>query len=284
MSERACSFTILLASVIASVLASACSADATHDGTDQPAMELRFDARMGQAAFACGGVLPHVGTSALVAEPLDLRLYVHDVKLLRENGEQVAFELAPDEQWQSTRVALLDFEDGSGRGDRGTEAVNTALRGSAPDHTDYVGLSFTLGVPADLDHLDLATAVAPLDVPGMWWSWQGGYKYLRAELSTPANPDGFLFHLGAANCVGSPANGYVCEQRNLPRVTLLGDVHGRITLDLAALFAGVDLGQKPDLVSDLVPGCMSHDADPECPPLFATLGLPDGQQEVFSLP
>jgi len=115
MSERACSFTILLASVIASVLASACSADATHDGTDQPAMELRFDARMGQAAFACGGVLPHVGTSALVAEPLDLRLYVHDVKLLRENGEQVAFELAPDEQWQSTRVALLDFEDGSGR-------------------------------------------------------------------------------------------------------------------------------------------------------------------------
>jgi len=284
MSERACRFTSLWATVIAGALASACSSDAPGDDAKARDIELHFDARWRQTPFGCGSLLDGIGKSGSTAEPLDLRFYVHDVMLVRDDEQAVPFVLSADDEWQSTQVALLDFEDGSGRCDRGTQATNTVLRGRAPQHSDYVGLGFTLGVPPELNHLDLSTAAAPLDVPGMWWSWQGGYKYVRAELATPQNPDGFLFHLGATSCAGSPANGYACERQNLPRITLVGDTTKPVTLDVAALFGSVDLSQKPDLATDLVPGCMSDGGDPECPPLFATLGLPVGEQEVFSLP
>jgi uncharacterized repeat protein (TIGR04052 family) len=141
-----------------------------------------------------------------------------------------------------------------------------------------------IGVPPELDHLDLSTAAAPLDVPGMWWSWQGGYKYLRADLASAENADGFLFHLGAGGCQGAPQPGYTCAADNLTTVVVMGDISQPIVLDLVPIFAGVDLQQVPDLKDDLVPGCMSSLDDPECEPMLGALGLPSGEQQVFSLP
>jgi uncharacterized repeat protein (TIGR04052 family) len=258
-----------------------CSGEAT---VAEPVLELSFEARVGDTPFSCAQPLWGLGTSAASAEALDLRLYVYEITLERVGGALVPFELVADGEWQSAQVALLDFENGSGRCADGTAQTNTTLRGHAPTRSQYVGMSFTVGVPPELDHLDLSSAEAPLDVPGMWRSWQGGYKYLRADFTTVENPGGYLFHLGAEGCAGSPSSGYACAQDNHAKITLAGDIDRPIILDLQQLLSGVDLARAPDGKNDLLPGCMSSASDPECAPLFEALGMPDGEQRVFSLP
>lgn len=251
---------------------------------DHVSLTLRFEARVGELPFSCGQQLDALGTSGVEAEPMDLRLYVHDVRLLRDGGEPAPFSFEADGVWQSDTVALLDFEDASGRCSEGTEETNTLLRGRAPPG-DYTGVVFRIGVPTAQNHLDLSTAAPPLNVPDLYWSWQGGYKYLKAELYTEGHHDGYLLHLGAQGCGGSPASGvFDCVAENLAEITLKGDISAPVTLGVVALFAGVDLAAQPDMQTDLVPGCMSGLGDPECAPLLAAFGLPSGEQKVFSLP
>lgn len=259
-----------------------CVESSDEDSSSRVELELAFSARVGDDPFACGRELRGFGTSAVDAEALDLRLYVHDVQLLREEADPVAFEMVPDGVWQSDRVALLDFEDASGRCSGGTAETHTRLHGVAPPGS-YVGVSFRVGVPPEQNHLDLASAAAPLDVPGMYWSWQGGYKYLKAEVATAQHADGYLFHLGSAGCAGSPTSGYDCADRNVAQITLKGNLEQPVTLDVKQLFAAVDLESVPDRDTDLVPGCMSSATDPECAPMLATLGLPRGEQRVFGV-
>lgn len=89
---------------------------------------------------------------------LDFRLFVHDVELVRAGGEHVPFRLTEDGAWQRDGVALLDFEDGSGSCETGSADTNARLRGEAPQHEDYTGVAFTLGMPERRNHLDAATA------------------------------------------------------------------------------------------------------------------------------
>ena len=46
----------------------------------------------------------------------------------------------------------------------------------------YTGLLFTVGVPFALDHVDAATAPAPLNFTAMNWVWQAGFKFIRSEI------------------------------------------------------------------------------------------------------
>src|SRR5689334_1928446 len=66
------------------------------------------------APFSCSQTYDNVGTTKSTIAPQDLRMYVHDVKLVRASGQAVPLQLKPDGKWQSDNVALLDFEDGSG--------------------------------------------------------------------------------------------------------------------------------------------------------------------------
>lgn len=272
----------LLLLLVASSIGVGCS-DAKEEAPGAE-VELTFEARFGDERLGCARALSEVGASGVSAELLDLRIYVHDVQLLREGAEPAALELVADGAWQSGRVALLDFEDGTGRCATGTVETHTTVRGRVAEPGEYTGVSFRVGVPSALNHLDLSTAEPPLDVPGMYWSWQGGYKYVRADLATDQHPNGYLFHLGAAGCAGSPSAGYACADEHVATIDLTGDVRKLITLDLEPLFAGVDLANVPDRVTDLVPGCMSSATDPECAPMLAALGLPRGEQRLFELP
>ncbi|PJN92728.1 metallo-mystery pair system four-Cys motif protein, partial [Amaricoccus sp. HAR-UPW-R2A-40] len=46
-----------------------------------------------------------------------------------------------------------------------------------------VGLAFEIGVPFDLNHGDPTLAPAPLDLTAMFWTWRGGYKFLKFEVA-----------------------------------------------------------------------------------------------------
>jgi uncharacterized repeat protein (TIGR04052 family) len=244
--------------------------------------ELEFQARFGAEPVDCGADLSDLGSSGVAAKLLDFRLFVHDVELVRAGGQRVPFHLAVDGVWQRDGVALLDFEDGSGSCETGSSDTNVTLRGDAPPHDDYTGVAFTLGVPERLNHLDAATAPAPFNTPGLWWSWQGGYKYVKIDIATDDHPGGFFFHLGGTNCAGTPAEGFACQYANLGRIELSASGLGAIVIDGASLYRELDLSAPPHAGADLIPGCMASSGDPECPAMFAALGLAfeDDQREA----
>lgn len=234
---------------------------------------LQFAAKVGDAPFSCGATFEGLGTSQSSATPLDFRMYVHDVRLLGADGKEVPLALEQDGQWQREGVAFLDFEDGTGTCATGSPQTRTEVVGTAPAG-DYVGVAFVLGLPSEMNHLDAATAPAPLNVPGMWWSWKGGYKFVRLELATPVNPT-YFFHLGATSCDGNVNDGFSCAFANLADIRLDGfdPEKSTVVFDVASLYAQSDLDLPVDPMKDGVSGCMAFPGDPECPPVFGTLGL-----------
>lgn len=245
----------------------------SSDDSGSASLTLEVQANFGSQRADCNASLIELGSSGVAAKLLDFRLFVHDVELVRAGGERVPFRLTDDGVWQREGVALLDFEDGSGSCETGSFETNLALRGEAPPHDDYTGIAFTVGVPERLNHLDAATAAAPFNTPGLWWSWQGGYKYLKVDIATEGHPNGYFFHLGGTNCAGTPAEGFECQHANLGRIELASSGLGPIVIDASSFYRDLDLSELPDGETDLVPGCMASSRDPECPAMFQALGL-----------
>ncbi|MFM2152376.1 MAG: hypothetical protein RL199_811 [Pseudomonadota bacterium] len=266
------------AGVAAGLLAAGCGTDPTVDPNQDVA--LPFEAVFGGRPFSCRESFT-AGTKATTVRPLDFRFYVHDVALTTTGGERVPVELTSDGVWQRDGVALVDLETGDGTCTAGTPTTHPSVIGRAPRRSDYQGLSFKVGVPESMNHLDAARAPAPLNEPGLWWSWSGGYKFMRLDLSTPANPEGFYFHLGATDCTGT-VGAFQCAKGNIASVDLASFVPGesRIRMDLAAFYAGLDVERTPDFQADFVAGCMAFTGDPECPAMMGQLGLPFGDTAV----
>lgn len=268
--------TAALSLVTLALLTGACDSDPASD-----ALEVRFAAVVGDAPARCGETFA-LGTAATPTEVVDLRFYVHDVRLVDADGVEVPLELVDDGLWQSGDVALLDFEDRGGACANGTPETRDVVVGRAPAG-DYRGLAFRVGVPEELNHEDAATAPSPLNLSRMFWSWTGGYKYVRADLL--ADGAGWNVHLGATACSGNPVTGIACANGNRPEVRLeaFDLAEDVVVFDLAALLADSDLSSNAPPAA----GCMSDEGDDDCPAVYARLGLStDGSepppQTVFS--
>jgi uncharacterized repeat protein (TIGR04052 family) len=240
-------------------------------GAGSRAVTLSFRAQVGDAGFGCGERYDSVGASASTLELADLRLFVHDVELLDASGNAVPVELEQDGIWQLERLALLDFEDGTGACQSGTPMTNETVRGSVPE-AEYTGVRFVLGVPFEQNHINAATAPSPLNLETMFWNWNGGYKFLRIDGSTAAL-EGWRFHLGSTGCDGD-MQGNVTECTNPNRATVeLTDFDldsDTVIVDVGALLDGVPLDENSP---DTPPGCMATPGDPDCAPYFRNLGL-----------
>lgn len=254
-------------------LVGACGGD-DDDAPTERAVSIEFSALVAGQPFACSSTFQGLGMAQSTMRPLDFRLYVHDVELLTRGGEAVPLELEQDGVWQLDRLALIDFEDGSSGCETGSPETNAVVRGRVPNRDDYAGLRFRLGVPEAMNHLDAATAQPPLNVPGLWWSWKGGYKFVRLDFATEAG-DPYYFHMGATTCEGTVGDGFACAYGNIASVTLDTFVPGtsRVVLDVADFYADSDLSKQPDMTTDFVAGCMAFAGDPECPAVFDKLGL-----------
>lgn len=251
---------------------------------DEARMEVAipFEARVGSEPFACGRTYSGVGTTGTTYEPMDFRVYLHDVRLVTEGGEEVRLDLTEDGRWQVQGTALLDFADKAGQCTQGTQATNLRIVGTAPEGR-YTGLRFKLGVPETLNHLDVSTAPAPLNDASLYWSWRSGYLFTRIEGRTPGLPVGHVMHLGSTDCApppeGQTSGTAGCTHGNRPEVALdsLDLETGKVVMDLGALFAGSNLDANADVPNTSV-GCMSQQADPDCAEVFARLGLPHREQ------
>lgn len=241
-------------------------------GAGDVAVEVVFDATAGDAPVACDTPWDLGG---LDIELRDLRLYVSRVRALDGDGHEAPLALAADGAWQDGEVALLDFEDGSGAcGWTGTPGTNQVIRGWLPSDRPrggWSGVSFDLAVPVDSRHLDLAEAAAPLDVSGMFWGWTSGYKFLAASVDR-VGVGPWAAEIGSTRCeaLSDDRGDVACASANVATITLTGadPTTTGVTLDLGALFAGVDLAD-PALTA-----CMSGPTEGEaCAALFANLGL-----------
>lgn len=234
-------------------------------------VQLHFRAVVGDAPFACGTSFEGLGTSATRAEFSDMRFYVSDIVLISNNGAEVPASIEGDGRWQLPGVALLDFEDRSGLCTNGTEPTRTFVNVKA-DGSDFTGVRFTIGVPFDVNHGDTATAPSPLNLSGLFWNWQAGYKFMRIDAKLDGGR-GFNLHVGSIGCSMDIATTTVksCERPNRA-VFSLSDFNPEtdaIVLDVAELIADVDLSAD----AGGAPGCMSTPDDPECRPVFEALGL-----------
>jgi uncharacterized repeat protein (TIGR04052 family) len=241
-------------------------------GSATEAVSITFRAKVGDAAFACGTSFDGLGTSGASAELSDLRLYVHDVRLTK-GGEAVPVALDQDGVWQLEGLALLDFEDKTGKCSNGTAETNVTVRGTVPAGTTFDGIAFRVGVPFELNHGDASTAPSPLNLSALFWNWQGGHKFVRADAFAAGASAPFNLHLGSTGCDGDPATGGVtsCSKPNVASIALDGfdSTDKAVVVDYAALVAGVDLTTD----GGGAPGCMSGATDPECGPILASLGL-----------
>jgi len=234
-----------------------------------------------------------VGVEGASIEPRDLRFYVSELSLTPSGGASVSLDLEPDPQWQFQDLALLDFEDvteGCRNGnadirDRVVALVETALLGEGP-----FDLTFTLGVPFDLNRQNQALAPGPLSLSELFWSWNAGYKFLRAEVLSDGLPQGFFVHLGSTR--HSPEGRATrpateCLDSNPAHVTLEGFAprQHQVVFDLADLLRESSLGEATEGERG---ACMSAPDAPSCAGVFRALGLPiageeaEGQQ-VFRL-
>jgi len=154
---------------------------------------------------------------------------------------------------------------------------------------DYTGLRFRLGVPFALNHGNAATAPSPLNLSGLFWIWNAGYKFLRvdARVAQPGAlladagdaggsadagaPPVFPVHIGSTGCQGDAQDGGVtdCSRRNVADIELTAfDVtKSKVVVDYAALVAGTELTAGGGM------GCMSGPEDATCVSIFSRLGI-----------
>jgi uncharacterized repeat protein (TIGR04052 family) len=274
----------IFAITAAALALAACSTAPSTPKTAQ--VSLNFAAQINGQPFACGQRYDGVGTTGSSITPSDFRMYVSEVKLLRQDGSAVPVQLAQDGIWQHQNVALIDFENGTGPCRNGTTATNTAVRGQVPAG-DYVGVELTVGVPFAQNHQDPTVAPAPLNSTAMFWNWQGGYKFIKFDTTSsgistdkPAAPNAmgpvtrYSVHLGSTACAGDSKTQAPSACQNPNRMTVRLNqfdlAKNTVVVDMGAVLAqaNVDVNAK-----GTSPGCMSFLKDADCPPVMSALGL-----------
>ena len=251
------------------------AAPAEEVAASQP-VTITFAMKAGDQDIRCGQTVEGLGTTGSPATFNDLRFYVSNVRLVNAADEEVKVALDQDGLWQSEDVVLLDFDDGTaGCTDTGTPEMNDSVRGSVPAG-NYGAITFDLGVPFALNHQDVTVAASPLNVPPMWWNWQGGYKFVRIDMKTDAaaTEGAWFIHLGSTGCTSADqasAPEAACARPNLASIRLDGfdPASGVVVADVATLLAGVNLSDS----TPQPPGCMSGPDDPDCASLLPAFGL-----------
>lgn len=281
--SRLLSATLLTPAILVPALfSSSCS-----DGAPTQAYTLTFEATFGSDPLVCGELVTGLGASGDQELTIrDARLYVHDVRLVNAQGDEVPLDLTQN-AFQHQDVAYLDFADGGEVGCEGNPETRLIVEGTARED-DYVGVRFRVGLPPDLNHSDVSIATSPLNITDMFWSWQSGYTFVRFDGESGGQP-GWRFHLGSTGCVGDPAMGAetTCAAPNTFEVALsdMDLATDRIRMDMAELVGDADLDTN---AAETAPGCMSGATDTDCTPYFEAIGLahgdsPAGSQRVFTV-
>lgn len=122
------------------------------------------------------------------------------------------------------------------------QQLQLALQESV-DWQQVSAIRFRLGLPFALNHDNPLKQPEPINRSDMFWSWQGGHKFLRADLSS--DDTAWSFHLGSIGCVSASAMRSPTQQCKQPNL-LDYQVNtyqrpGTLTLHLEQLLKGIQL-------------------------------------------
>lgn len=261
-------------------------AGCSSDDKGEP-IELNFAAKVGTLPFNCSTTYENVDGVAGKFTIKDFRFYVHDVVLIDTEGARHAVALKADGLWQHEKVALLDFEDKSGHCANGTTQTNTKIVGTWDGGADIEAVEFKIGVPFELNHAQASEAPSPLNLSGLFWSWQGGYKFLRIDVDpvvehgghgeegghdSNGHGAGFSVHLGSTGCgidENMVSTGCAQPNRGLIRLSGFDLAQDTIALDVARLLDSMDITMDGGGSA----GCISGKTDPECGVILPRLGV-----------
>jgi uncharacterized repeat protein (TIGR04052 family) len=240
--------------------------ETAHDAGTEPDRDVRvhFKAQVFDRDFACGRTYDDMGSTHVEVEPADLRFYVQDLRLIDDDGVEVPVQLKTRDPWQTERVSLLDFEDGTGACGQGNELMNSEIDGTVPAG-DYSGVVFSNGVPEELNHEDPLDHPAPLQFQELTWGWLTGFRFFVAEVHAAVGGVGAL-HVGSSSCSGDPKRGAAAcahANRNEIRLDDFDPDRNSIVVDVGAIF------QDTDLTRD----AQCHSSGMDCEPMFESVGL-----------
>ena len=102
-------------------------AEAPAPGMQLQHLDIQFEARAGDQRLECGRVHGGIGSTKANVSLQDFRIYVSNVRLIRQDGVEVGLGLESDGTWQNKDVALLDIENATGDCN-GTAATNRTVR------------------------------------------------------------------------------------------------------------------------------------------------------------
>lgn len=251
-------------------------------------LTIHFRGAVNGEPFACGGSYADVGAGASVVTVQDFRFYVHDVRLVDAAGAEHLLELDQQTKWQIERTALIDLEDKTGDCANGTAETNFEVRGTIDAVGPWQSLRFTLGVPFNRNHTDLARMPSPLNLTAMAWTWNAGRRFARLDVKSGA--DGFAVHLGSTGCIPSTTPTVIptsCSSPNRVAVDLPGFdlAKNAVVADLGRLLASTHIDRN---APETPGGCRSEPEDADCAGVFANLGLPFGEvpareQQFFAI-
>lgn len=142
---------------------------------------LQFAGELGGQPADCSASYEKIGVTQATVGMSDYRLYVSNIRLLDAGGNQTPLVLSNHGPWQHDDIALLDFENGTGRCTNGTAPTNNVIKGQVPVG-EYQGVVFDIGVPLHSNHQDPTLAASPLNLTALFWNWRGGYRFLRVDL------------------------------------------------------------------------------------------------------
>jgi uncharacterized repeat protein (TIGR04052 family) len=223
------------------------AASSACSGSDARPVSIRFDSVQGGEGVALRS----------------LQFYVHDLELVDADGKPHRFALNATPPWQSEQVALVDL---AGDAVRRNVTLSGTIEPSAAER--FVALRFKVGVPFALNHADPLKAAAPLDRGDLFWTWQGGHKFLRVDLAVDGRETSF--HLGSTGCSSASAlrpPAAPCAQPNEMTVQLDGDPLAQVVrFDPASLVAAARS-------SGHIACTGAYAVDPACTAAFASTGL-----------
>ena len=292
--------TMLLLAACSSSSDSNSSSSNDSDSRIEIPITIPFSAQASGLSVDCAATFTGLGVANASGSILDFRFYVHNVTLISDSGGRYEVTL-DDNNYQGGGVGLVDFQDMDDTCSGAVASTNKQITGSVTADEDVVfnDLEFTIGVPANLNHEDPSAATGHLNILGMHWNWQGGYKHIRMDVAVVGGAvPSWNFHLGSTGCTPDPTDplntgaAVSCDRTNLPIVSLANfdPASDTVLVDYGELVSTSDVSAN----AGGAPGCMSGQTDPECAAIFSKLGMDvtlddstenyqSGTQTVFSV-
>ncbi|MBC3766459.1 MbnP family copper-binding protein [Neptunicella marina] len=198
---------------------------------------MKFNIQSEQQSLSCTG---EINANEQLWNIEKFGFFISDLRVKTTAGWQALDWV--ESNWASKHTGLIYLSDDCQMPGRGNLMLQTEQQIKWPDVTN---IRFTVGVPFEENHANPLTQNSPLNMPVMFWSWQGGHKFLRLDLQNEQTA--WAFHLGSTGCEAAsqmrrPEK--ACSKPNSIDIEIANPTSNQITVNIDALFNSMVLNNQ----------------------------------------